>query len=334
LIIKMRALPAKHLRRKSMKKLALLVLLVSVVVAGAFAGGRRDAGQVHIEVVSKGFLHEFWQNVYIGSQLAANELGISINFVGPESESMIAEQTHMFEMALARNPSAIAFAALDAVAQAPLVARAAAQGIPVVTFDATVTPDTHVRSFVATNSLEAGSQAASRMNEALGGMGGRVAVIASDMTNTTQIERRDGFINAVRARYPNIEIVTVVYGIDPFVAEAEATAVLLANPDLVGFYACNEGTAIGLANALRNTGRAGQVIGIGFDSGRLQLDAIRDGTLFGAIQQNPRLIGEQAIRFAYAAYRGQPVPRIYDTGIVWAHRGNLDSPEVRAVIYY
>jgi len=319
-----------------MKKLMLIALLVCVVVSGAFARGGRDAGAVHIEVVSKGFLHEFWQNVYIGAQRAADELGITINFVGPESEAYIDIQSDMFEMALVRNPSAIAFAALDAVAQAPLVARAVAQGIPVVTFDATVTPDTHVSSFVATNSLEAGSQAASRMNEALGGRGGRVAVIASDMTNTTQIERRDGFLNAVRDRYPNIEIVTVVYGIDPFVAEAEATTVLLANPDLVGFYACNEGTAIGLANALRNTGRhtgANRVVGIGFDSGRLQLDAIREGILHGAIQQNPRLIGYQAIMFAYDVYRGRSVPRIYDTGIVWAYAGNLDSPEVLAVIY-
>jgi len=320
-----------------MKKFALIVLLVCVVVGGVFARGGRDADAIHIEVVSKGFLHEFWQNVYIGSQRAADELGITINFVGPECESMIAEQNDMFEMALVRNPSAIAFASLDAVAQAPLVERAARQGIPVVTFDACVIPNTFVSSFVATNSLEAGSQAASRMNSALGGRGGRVAVIASDMTNTTQIERRDGFVNAVRDRYPNIEIVTIVYGIDPFVAEAEATAVLLANPDLVGFYACNEGTAIGLANALRNTGRntgPNRVIGIGFDSGRLQLDAIRDGTLYGAIQQNPRLIGYQAIRFAYDVVQGRPVPRIYDTGIVWAYAGNLDSPEVRAVIYY
>ena len=320
-----------------MKKLVPMVLLASIVIAGVFVlgGCRREAREgVHIEVVSKGFLHEFWQNVYIGARQAADELGITINFVGPESEAYIDIQTDMFEMALVTNPSAIAFAALDAIAQAPLVARAVAQGIPVVTFDATVTPDTHVSSFVATNSLEAGSIAATRMNEALGGMGGRVAVIASDMTNTTQIERRDGFVNAVQARYPNIEIVAIVYGIDPFVAEAEATSVLIANPDLVGFYACNEGTAIGLANALRNTGRVGQVIGIGFDSGRLQLDAIRDGTLHGAIQQNPRLIGYQAIMFAYDAYRGRPVPRVFDTGIVWAYAGNIDSPEVRAVIYY
>ena len=314
-----------------MRRLALIALSLVVLLVATGCQERRDG--VHIEVISKGFLHEFWQNVYIGAQQAATELGVSINFVGPDSEADIHIQTDMFEMALARNPSAIAFAALDAIGQESLVARATAQGIPVVMFDATVTPDTHVRSFVATNSIEAGSQAASRMNSALGGAGGRVAIVASDMTNTTQIERRDGFIHAVMDRYPNIEIVTVVYGIDPFVAEAEVTAVLLANPDLAGFYAANEGTAIGLANALRNTGRVGHVVGIGFDSGAVQLAAIRDGTLYGAIQQNPRLIGYQAIRMAYNAYRGLPVISVIDTGIVWAYAGNLDSPEVLAVIY-
>ncbi|MCL2601253.1 MAG: ABC transporter substrate-binding protein [Treponema sp.] len=321
-----------------MKKLVLMVLLVSVIAGGLVLGacnrgGGRAPDAIHIEVVSKGFLHEFWQNVYTGAKQAADELGVTINFVGPESEADIDVQTDMFETALVRSPSAIAFAALDAVAQESLVARAVAQGIPVVTFDATVRPDTNVSSFVATNSLEAGSTAATKMNEALGGMSGKVAVIASDMTNTTQTERRDGFLNAARDIYPNIEIVAVVYGVDPFVAEAEVTSVLIANPDLAGFYACNEGTAIGLANALRNTGRVGRVIGIGFDSGRLQLDAIRDGTLHGAIQQNPRLIGYQAIQFAHDAYKGLPVPKVFDTGIVWADKNNIDSPEVQAVIY-
>ena len=316
-----------------MKKFLVMFLLLAVFVTGVFARGARQPEGVHIEVVSKGFLHQFWQNVYIGAQRAADELGITINFVGPESEAMIDVQSDMFETAMARNPNAIAFAALDAVAQAPLVARAVAQGIPVVTFDATVTPDTHVSNFIATDSLAAGGVAADMMNEALGGRGGRVAVMASDMTNTTQILRRDGFVNRVRERYPNIEIVTIVYGIDPLTATEEATSVLIANPDLAGFYACNEGTAIGLANALRSLNRR-DVIGIGFDSGQLQLDAIRDGTLYGAIQQNPVRIGYDAIMMAYRAYRGETVPRLIDTGIVWAHRGNLDSPEVTAVIYH
>jgi ribose transport system substrate-binding protein len=314
-------------RRRKMKKVALSFLLIAVFATSAFA-----AGNVHIEIVSKGFLHQFWQNVKVGSDKAAAELGITITFVGPESESMIDRQSEMFETALGKNPQAICFAALDAVAQAPLVARAKARNIPVVTFDATVNSDDPV-SFVATDSEAAGAIAADKMNEALQGKGGKVAVIASDQTNTTQILRRDGFVNKAKQAYPNIEIVSVQYGIDPLEATEVAKSVMTANPDLAGYYACNEGTAIGLANAIKELNMKGKIIGIGFDSGRLQLDAIKDGSLYGAIQQNPVRIGYDAVMMAYKAHKGETVPKRIDTGIVWAHAGNLASAEVKAVIY-
>lgn len=315
-----------------MKKFVLITLLLAVLVTGAFARGAQSDGRVHIEIVSKGFLHQFWQYVKVGADKAATELGISITFEGPESESMVDKQTEMFETALGKNPQAICFAALDAVAQAQLVARAKTRGIPVVTFDATVNSDDPV-SFVATDSAAAGAIAADKMNEALQGRGGKVAVVASDQTNTTQILRRDGFVNQVRAKYPNIEIVSIQYGIDPLEATEVCKAVMTANRDLSGYYACNEGTAIGLANAIKELNMKGRIIGIGFDSGKTQMDAIRDGTLYGAIQQNPVRIGYDAVMMAYKAFKGESVPKRIDTGIVWADQKTIDSPEVKAVVY-
>ena len=318
-----------------MKRFVLVALCLAVVLTGVFAAGQKQqaaGGPVRIEIVSKGFLHQFWQYVKVGADKAATELGITINFVGPESESMVDKQTEMFEAALGKKPQAICFAALDAVAQAPLVARAKAAGIPVVTFDATVNSNDPV-CFVATDSAAAGAIAADKMNEALQGKGGKVAVIASDQTNTTQILRRDGFVNQVKAKYPNITIVSIQYGIDPLEATEVCKSVITANRDLSGYYACNEGTAIGLANAMKELNMKGKLIGIGFDSGKTQMDAIRDGTLYGAIQQNPVRIGYDAVMNAYKAFKGETVPKRIDTGIVWADRKTIDSPEVKAVIY-
>ena len=318
-----------------MKKFALIVLLLAVLVTGAFArgGGQQASGGIHIEMISKGFQHQFWQYVKLGAENAAKELGITVNFVGPESESMVDKQTEMYETALGKNPSAICFASLDATAQASLVARTKARGIPVVTFDATVNSNDPV-CFVATNSNAAGAIAADKMNEALQGRGGKVAVIAHDQTNTTGIDRRDGFVNQVRSKYPNIQIVDIQYGGgDPLRSTEICKAVMTANPDLVGYYATNEGSAIGLANAMKEMNMKGKLIGIGFDSGKTQMDAIRDGTLYGAIQQNPVRIGHDAVQMAYKAIKGESVPKIIDTGIVWSHQGNVDSAEVKAVIY-
>ena len=314
-----------------MKKMALVLLCLTMVLSGLFAAGGQQKA-VDIEMVSKGFQHQFWQYVKLGAEKAGTELGITVNFVGPESETQKDKQTEMFEIALGKKPKAICFAALDATAQATLVARAKAQGIPVVTFDATVDGNDPA-CFVATDSAAAGAVAADKMAEALSGKG-KVAVICHDQTNTTGILRRDGFVNQIKAKYPNIQIVDIQYGDgDPLKSTDICKAVMTANPDLAGYYATNEGSAIGLVNAIKEMNMKGKIVGIGFDSGKTQMDAVRDGTLYGAVQQNPGKIGYEAVQMAWKAYKKEAVPKIVDTGIVWSNQQNIDSAEVQAVIY-
>ncbi|MDR1108911.1 MAG: ABC transporter substrate-binding protein [Spirochaetaceae bacterium] len=319
-----------------MKKIVLMALCLMVVLSGAvFARGGSQSGgdgKMYIAMISKGFQQQFWQYVKQGADQAAAEFGVTITFEGPESESMIDKQMEMFQTALGKNPAAICFGALDAQADAPLVAEAKRRGIPVVTFDATVASDDPV-SFVATDSRVAAAAAADKMGEALGGQG-KVAIICHDQTNTTGILRRDGFVDRIKEKYPNIQLLEVQYGGgDPLRSTEIVKTVINANSDLKGYYATNEGSAIGLANAITELNLKGKIVGIGFDSGRVQLDAIRSGTLYGAIQQNPVLIGYKAVEMAYRAVNGETVPKIIDSGYVWADQGNIDSKEVQAVVY-
>jgi ribose transport system substrate-binding protein len=317
-----------------MKKFLLVVFCLTIALTGVFAaGGKQDGGKPYIALVSKGFQQQFWQYVKQGADKAAAEFGVTITFEGPESEAMVDKQMDMFRTALGKKPAAICLGALDAKAEAPLVAQAKSQGIPVVTFDATVDSDDPV-SFVATDSRKAAAAAADKMGAAIGGAG-KVAIICHDQTNTTGIFRRDGFVDQMKAKYPNVQLLEVQYGGgDPLRSTEIVKAVINANPDIKGYYATNEGSAIGLANALTELNiPKGQIVGIGFDSGKVQLDAIRSGVLYGAIQQNPVLIGYKAVEMAVRAIRNQPVDKIIDSGYVWADQGNIDSAEVKAVIY-
>ena len=65
-----------------------------------------------VELVAKGFQHQFWQVVKKGAEAAATDLGVTINFQGPPSESDIQAQVDMLNSALSKNPSAICLAAL------------------------------------------------------------------------------------------------------------------------------------------------------------------------------------------------------------------------------
>ena len=86
------------------------VMLLSTAI-GAFATGSGDA-KPYIAVVSKGEQHDFWQQVKLGAQDAAEKYGVDITFEGPASESDVQDQVEMLNNAMAKNPVAIALAVL------------------------------------------------------------------------------------------------------------------------------------------------------------------------------------------------------------------------------
>ena len=49
---------------------------------------------LHFEIVSKGLQHEYWQAVKNGCESKAQELGATINFVGPASENDVLNSSH------------------------------------------------------------------------------------------------------------------------------------------------------------------------------------------------------------------------------------------------
>jgi ribose transport system substrate-binding protein len=315
-----------------MKKALFLVICMLILTGVIFASGRSADGGTYIPLVSKGFQHQFWQAVKSGAEQAAKDLNVQINFIGPESESQVDKQMEMLQTELGKNPKALGFAALDSKAATPLLQQAQRNKIPVIAFDSGVDSDIPLTT-VSTNNKEAAGLAADKMAEAIGGSG-KVAVIVHDQTSRTGIERRDGFLERMRARYPNIQVVDVQYGGGDHLRSADiAKAVINGNPDLKGYYGANEGSAIGVVNAVNELGISGRIVVIGFDSGKLQLDAIRSGLMYGAVQQNPVGMGYRTVEAAVKALNGETLPKQIDSGFVWADRANLDTAQVKAVIY-
>ena len=308
-----------------------LIGALSVAATLTMAPAAYAQDEIYIPLVSKGFQHQFWQAVKAGADQAAEELGVRITFEGPDNETMVDRQIDMLAAALANNPGAIGFAALDSQAAIPLLRQASEAGIPVIAFDSGVDSDIPM-STATTDNVAAAALAADKMAEFLGGEG-TVAVVAHDQTSRTGIDRRDGFLNQMAAEYPGIEVVTVQYVAGDQLQSTEvAKAILTANPGLGGMFGTNEGSAIGIVNAVREMGSEGVTI-IGYDSGKAQTDAIRDGLMAGAITQNPVGIGYETVKAAVAAMNGEELPEIIDTGFYYYDQSNIDDAEIQAVLY-
>ena len=281
-------------------------------VSSASVGVAGD--KMYIPLISKGFQHQFWQAVKAGADKAAAEFNVDVTFEGPDNETMVDKQIDMLAAALAKKPAAIGFAALDSQAAIPLLKQAKEAGIPVIAFDSGVDSDIPVAT-AATDNIAAAALAADKMAELIGDEG-KVALVVHDQTSRTGVDRRDGFVNRMKEAHPKVEIVAIEYGGGDQLKSTEiAKAILQANPDLKGMFGSNEGSAIGVVNAVKEM--KAKIVVIGYDSGKAQKDAIRDGLMAGAITQNPVGIGYETVKAAVAAAKGEKVEPKIDTGFYW-----------------
>jgi ribose transport system substrate-binding protein len=305
---------------------------VNIAVGLALALGFSAAAvaeDIYIPLISKGFQHQFWQAVKAGSEQAAKDYNVKVSFEGPETEAMVDKQIDMLSAALGKKPKAIGFAALDSKAALPLLKKAQAAHIPIVAFDSGVDSDIPVTT-ATTDNKAAAALAADKMAELIG-KEGEVAVVAHDQTSRTGIDRRDGFVERMKA-YPKIKIVSIQYGAGDQLKSTEITkSILQAYPRLKGAFGTNEGSAIGVLNGAKEMKR--KLVIVGYDSGKQQKDAIKDGSMAGAITQNPVGIGYKTVEAAVKALKGEKLPKVIDTGFYWYDKSNINDPKIAAVLY-
>lgn len=308
------------------------VFVVSVVFGALAAVGGSAAAEPYIPVISKGFQHQFWQAVKLGAEKAAKEFQVKITFEGPENESQVDKQMEMLQAALAKKPQAICFAALDSKAAIPLLKKAQAAKIPIVGFDSGVDSDIPVAT-AATDNVAAAAFAADKMAQLIGDAG-EVAAIVHDQTSRTGIDRGDGFVKQMKAKHPNVKVVDVQYGGgDQLKSTDLAKAIIQAHPNLKGMFGANEGSIIGVLNAVKELKKEGKIVVIGYDAGRQQKDAVRSGVEAGAVSQDPVGIGYKCVEAAAKAIKGEKVPKTIDTGFKWYDKTNIDAADMKPLLY-
>ena len=338
----------------------------------ADAEATTDNSGLHLEIVSKGLQHAYWQAVLNGVNSKAEELGVTVNFVGPDSESNIQQQVQQLETALNANPSAIGLAALDTNSVMDLLQTAVDSGIPIVGFDSGVpgAPEGAIVANCSTDNLAAGGIAAQevyklisdRIANAEGTV--RIGVVAQDATSESVVNRGLGFIQEMASlvadsgktvgmasvsneRYvtdSGVEVndeadvvieVRVPASVTSELSAADASAIL-EQEDTIAIYGSNEHSANGIITANENLNKCGtgegQVVAAGFDSGASIMNAVRSGVFAGAVTQAPVAMGEQLVETLVKAANGETVEDI-DTGCQWYTAENMDDPEIAQNLY-
>ncbi len=181
-----------------------------------------------------------------------------------------------------------------------------AEGIHVATLvsDIANVPRT---AYIGIDNRAAGRLAGHLLGRFLGrGAKGKVAIFAGSLSYRGHEEREMGFRNIIADEFPKLEIVELrEMRDDREKAFEEATGLLERHKDLAGIYNIGAGNQ-GIARALENQGRAGDVIFISHDLTSHHRQLLLNNTIDAVIDQNPRVEAREAVSTLTNAVRGYP----------------------------
>ena len=270
--------------------------------------------------------HPWFDEVNKGAQAQAEilsrELGVEVAVdYRPPSVADVVEQNAILETAASSRPSGIALDPVDAVGHMTALNRIRDQGIPVVLFDS-ASPDASITS-VGNDFSQQGFIAAERLAKLIG-YAGKVAVMQGYPTAPNHKERYEAQL-AVLGKYPDITVVDGGIDNDDIeTARQQAAAVLESHPDLSGYLCCDASGPIGIASAIKNAGRVGNVKVVSMDGIKPILDAIREGVIESSSATIPKMQGSMSILMLWQESLGVQIPQAIDTGIDVITQENVD----------
>ena len=310
----------------------IIICAIFILVLGCSDSGEKEK-RITIAVIPMGTTHEFWKAIHAGALTASHELNVDIIWKGPLKEDDRDEQIQVVETFIAADISALVIAPLDDRALIRPVLEAKNMGIPTVILDSELQEDVY-SSFVATDNYRGGVLAAEHIGKLMNGKGKLIMVRVLEGI-TSPMKREDGFLTTIKAKFPEIEILSDNQYGGITSESAYRTCENLLNrfsEEVDAIFTPNESTTFGCLRAIQDRGLAGKIIFVGFDSSNKLIEAMEKRELLGLVLQNPFGMGYHGVKNAVAVLKSEPYEKIVDTGVTLATPENMNDPKIRKLL--
>ena len=310
--------------RKTLAVVASATLLcTSLTACNRDSGGNNAAGDSANKSITFALstqANSFMVKMREGAQKKADELGLTINFQDASDDS--ATQANQLANAAATGAGAVIVNPTDSDAMAPAVKQLTDAKIPVVAVDRAVN-NAEVSSYIASDNVGGGKQAAKALSEAIHGEG-EILVLQGKTGSSASRERGQGFEEGLKDS-PNIKVVAKQTAEFERVKGLDVTTNLLqAHPNVKAIFAENDEMALGAIEALGD--KAGKdVIVVGFDGVEDALKAIKEGTMYASIAQQPADMAAQAVVEASKLLKGEAATKEMQVDVVTVTKDNVDK---------
>jgi ribose transport system substrate-binding protein len=279
----------------------------------ATAGAQTQSGAKKIYLITMDQMDQHWANVDSGAKKAVQELGnIDYRWSAPDVKDD-AKQIEQINNAVADGADAILLAANGPAAVTSALEEAKSAGVKIVYVDSPA--DFPAAKTFATDNTAAGATAGKEALDALTAKGvtsGKIGVISVNAATASTVARETGFKSAFSGT--NFEILETQY-CDGDAARAQQFAENFITQGVVALFGANEGSTVGVGNAIKEDGN--KIVGVGFDKSDMILSLIDGGSLLGAMAQNPDVMGYEGMKAAAGVLDGTVAEdgAVVDTGV-------------------
>ncbi len=292
---------------------------------------------------------------------------VKVNYDAPDKYEDVDTQVNLLDEELDMYPVALAISILDVQACEVQFDLAYNNGIPIICFDSG-SSYSGFSARVATDNDAAARECADHMAEVTGGEG-RVVVFAHESNSEAALVRAEAFADQINKKYDGMKVATVFYPdkintykermikrikagkyqrkdssgnpieetgedltADDISLEDVEDYILLRKKNLTGVYATNGDSIDQAAEALERNGLA-DVHLMGFDITDKVKEGIENGTVDGAILQNPFGMGYATVVAAARAALGMGNQDYIDSQYKWITSENINTEEIQGLIY-
>ncbi|HCR83705.1 MAG TPA: sugar ABC transporter substrate-binding protein, partial [Lachnospiraceae bacterium] len=258
---------------------------------------------------------------------------------------------------LARYPDALGIASIDAEACKVQFDLATENGIPIIALDSGNSYQ-GIQCTIKTDNAEAAKTGAYKLSDEMEDEGS-VLLLVHDSKSASSLERLNSFKSEIEENHPGVSITETLYldkmdDMKKEIAEdknkskkedekkitsedlndTDVVAYYLEkHPDIKGCFGTNiTATQLGL-KTLKQEDKIKDVILMGFDAGKEQLDALKSGDIKGLVVQNPFGIGYASVIAASRSILESGNEAEVNTGYIWVTGDNLEEESIQNMLY-
>jgi ribose transport system substrate-binding protein len=297
----------------------------SGTVGGSSGGSGGAPANKQLALVAGVDNEPFYYTMECGAKAEATKLGYTLDFKAP-AKFDAGLQNPIITAEVNDKPAGALIVPDSDTASAGPMRQLKNAGTKIVEVDTSLKDSSIALSSISSDNTQGGTLAADTLGKLLNGKSGSVLALDTVAGTSTTDQRAQGFAAEIKAKYPNLKLLTTEFtNNDPAVAAQKVTAAIASTPDLVGIFATNLNTGQGAATGLGNAHKAGQIQLVGFDASPNEVTDLRSGQFQALIAQEPGTIGKDGVDQVVNAINGKPVTKSIPTDLVSITQANMDS---------